>query len=372
MRVRVRAPVGAQDYDVVVERGALRSPEPWLRAARIGGACAIVTDATVAGIYGGELLSAVRATGRTAELVSFPAGESHKTRATWTRVTDALLAAGFGRDACVLALGGGVAGDVGGFVAATYMRGVPVVQIPTTLLAMVDAAIGGKTGVDTPAGKNLVGAFLHPRLVLADPVTLDTLSAATFADGLAEAVKHAAIADAEHLAWIVANAAALRGREPAAIDALIGRSVAIKAAFVAEDPEERAARAALNFGHTLAHALERASDYRLSHGRAVAIGLVAEARIGETLGITARGTAAALVAALAALGLEHALPDLPAERIVAATAGDKKSRAGRVRYTLLERIGSCARTATGEWTHAIDTDAVIAALGMPPNEPAAV
>src|SRR5690606_4159708 len=198
---------------------------------------------------------------------------------------------GFGRDCCVIALGGGVAGDIAGFVAATYMRGVPFVQLPTTLLAMIDASVGGKTGVDTAAGKNLVGAFHAPRIVIIDPLTLRTLPETELRSGLAEAVKHGAILDAAYFDWIADHVDDLLARDHAALEYLIARSVDLKANVVSEDPLESDRRAILNFGHTVGHALERCTNYRLPHGFAVSAGMCAEAALGQAAGFTNRGAA---------------------------------------------------------------------------------
>jgi 3-dehydroquinate synthase len=349
-------------YLVHVARGALAGIARHVQATAAH-SCAVIADSNVAAHYGSSVLQSLRAAGITATLLTFPAGERSKTRETWARLTDELTAAGYGRDSCVIALGGGVTGDLAGFVAATYLRGVPLVQVPTTLLAMVDAAIGGKTGVDTGMGKNLVGAFHHPASVMIDPAVLGTLPAEVLEEGFAEVVKHAAISDAQHFAWVDRNAAALRAGEPATLDALLPVTIAIKARVVTSDPLEHGARAALNFGHTIAHAIERLTDYRLPHGRAVAMGMVAEARIGEVAGVTEPGTATRLAETLARLGLPHQLPDLPPDRIVAATGGDKKSRGRVVRYTLLARIGACARSDGGGWTHAVESAAIAAAIG---------
>ena len=216
--------------------------------------------------------------GRRAHL---PAGRASKTREQWARLTDALLEQGFGRDSGIVALGGGVAGDLAGFVAATYMRGLPYVQVPTTLLAMLDASVGGKTGVDTPQGKNLIGAFHPPAAVIADPLVLGTLPERDFRGGMAEAVKHGLIADAAYFAWMERNADALLRRDQAALTRLVRRSVEIKAEVVSGDEREAGRRAILNAGHTVAHALEHATAYALPHGEAVALGLVAECALAE-------------------------------------------------------------------------------------------
>jgi 3-dehydroquinate synthetase len=255
-----------------------------------------------------------------------------------------------------------VTGDLAGFVAATYMRGIALLQLPTTLLAMIDAAIGGKVGVDTDAGKNLVGAFHAPALVLADTTTLETLRPAVLAEGFAEAVKHAVITDAGQLRWLHDRSSELRRLEPAIVDSLVARSAAVKADVVSCDPHERGVRASLNFGHTIAHALERVTQFSLPHGMAVAIGMVAEARIGEVAGITETGSAATISAVLESLGVPHALPELDVEAIIDATSTDKKARGGRVRYALIEAPGRVAGSDERGWTFAIERRAVRDAL----------
>ena len=321
---------------------------------------AVIADQTVADLYGARLTVGLDAT-----LHTFPAGEAAKSRATWSSLTDQLLAAGLGRDGALVALGGGVAGDLAGFVAATYLRGVPYVQVPTTVLAMVDSSVGGKTGVDAPAGKNLVGAFHQPRLVLADVLTIGTLPARERRAGLVEALKHGAIADAAYFEWLVAMRDALLAAEPESLIEAVARSVTIKADVVGADERERGRRAVLNAGHTLGHALEHATDFRLAHGDAVGIGLVCEARIGERLGVTATGTSAALVDALAAFGLPTTAPKVAADRVRDALAVDKKNRAGTVRIALLERIGTSYQTEPENWTTPVDADLIVDALLRP-------
>ncbi len=323
----------------------------------------IVADSHVADAYAWPLATALREEDVRADVVSFPAGEAHKSRETWAQLTDALLARRLGRDGCIIALGGGVACDLGGFVAATYMRGLPCVQVPTSLLAMIDASIGGKTAVDVPAGKNLVGAFLQPRLVAIDPLALRTLPDRELRGGLAEAVKHGAIADAEYLRWIGASASALLAREPTALAHLIRRSVEIKAAVVQADPLERGVRAILNFGHTVAHAIETLSAWAVPHGYAVAIGMIAEAEIGEAAEVTEPGTADALRTILQGLGLPVALPaGLAPADILGAAATDKKARAARIRYAMLVEPGTTATDRTGAHTIAVDDAIALRAL----------
>jgi len=360
-RISVALPGGA-GYDVLVSAGALAELPALAADAAPAARYPVIADSNVARLYGATARDAFREAGFTADLLSFPAGEASKTRESWSRLTDELLRLDVGRDGCVVALGGGVTGDLAGFVAATYMRGIPLVQAPTSLLAMIDASIGGKTGVDVPAGKNLVGAFHQPRMVVIDPELLATLPESEFRAGLAEAVKHGAIHDAAYLDWVADHADAALDADPAAVRELVIRSVHIKAGFVARDEREAGARQALNFGHTLGHALEQASGWRLPHGHAVATGMVLEAELGEAVSVTEPGTAAALVAACRACGLPTAPPPgLDADVVLHATRADKKARSARVRYTLLARPGEVARS-EGAWTHVVRDDAVRSVL----------
>jgi len=351
-------------YDVVVEAGLLGRLGALVVRAAPAARYAVLADERVAELYGGTVCSALAAAGARADLVPFAAGEARKTVATWAELVDALVRLGVGRDGCVVALGGGVAGDVAGFVAATYLRGIPLVQVPTTLLAMVDASVGGKTGVDTAAGKNLVGAFHQPRLVVADPEVLASLPEAELRAGLAEAVKHGAIADAAYLDGIARDADRLLGRDAGALAALVARSVEIKAEVVAADPWEAGRRASLNFGHTVGHALEALSGYTLPHGHAVAIGMVAEALIGESAGVTEPGTAARLQGVLDRLGLPTGWPaGMDPAAVLAQSGRDKKVRAGRIRYAMIARVGVAARTGAGEWTVEVPDQVAAEALG---------
>jgi 3-dehydroquinate synthase len=343
-------------YEVLVGPGALaRLPETLSRACPAA-RYAVIADAAVAARYGTRVRELA---GRVApcSVFTFPAGEWNKTREQWAGLSDALLAAGLGRDGAVIALGGGVTGDLAGFVAATYLRGIPYVQVPTTVLAMIDSSVGGKTGVDTPHGKNLVGAFHQPRAVVADVDTLETLPPPHLAAGLAEAFKHGAIADAAYFARLRSLREALLAHDPAAWLDAVSRSVEIKAAVVAEDEREQGRRAVLNFGHTVAHAIEARSGYETLHGEAVAIGMAAESRLGERVGITRAGVAASVVESLKAFGLPTELP-VPASELIRAMSYDKKGRAGTVRFALLERLGCAACGPGGEWTFEVALEAL--------------
>ncbi len=365
-RVRVAVPDAATaGYEVAVGAGLLSRLGELIAEAAAAHRYAIITDDNVAPHWLDRAITAIsRATGSDPLTRVIPSGEASKTRDQWAELTDWLLAAGAGRDTTVVALGGGVVGDLAGFAAATYMRGVPVVQVPTTLLAMVDASIGGKTGVDTPVGKNLVGAFHHPALVIADPATLATLPAVHQRAGMAEVIKHGAIADA---AWFrlaaglgaAIHQAAVQGQAfeftGSQVVAAVERSVAIKAEVVGADPREQGRRQVLNAGHTVAHALERETSYGLLHGEAVAIGLVAEARLGERAGITRTGTAEALVAALGGSGLPTEIPrGLDSGRLWEAMQVDKKGRGGRVAFSLLDEVGVAHGGDAEGWSVSLD------------------
>ena len=350
-------------YSVTIEPGSLAEVGDRARALAPAHRVAIITDTTVGRLYGDRI---ARQFGAPVPRIEMPSGEQHKTRATWADLTDRLLAAGFGRDTLIIALGGGVVGDLAGFVAATFLRGVPYLQLPTTLLAMVDAAVGGKTGVDTPAGKNLVGAFHQPAGVLADPEALETLPAQHLRAGLAEMIKHGAIADASYFDRVLTALPALTASGTQAscgtLAALIARSVEIKAQVVGRDEREAGLRAVLNFGHTLGHAIESASGYAIAHGEAVASGMVLEARLAERLGVARRGTAERIQQAVAAAGLPTGRPAaLTPEQIVHAARADKKARGGLVRYALPARIGAMAGEGSG-WTVAVEDSLVLEVL----------
>lgn len=337
-------------YAVTVRTGAIELLAPLLAERFAEHRAVLIADETVAAAIDSPLPQL--------PLFTFAAGESHKSRESWSRLTDQLLEARFDRRTVVIALGGGVTTDLAGFVAATFLRGVPWVAVPTTTLGMIDAAVGGKTGVDTPAGKNLVGAFHPPAAVLCDPALLASLPDRSFREGLAEAVKHAATLDARYGQWMLEHAAAILARDPAVLVPLIHRSVELKGEIVSADEREGDRRAILNAGHTLAHALERATDYRMPHGEAVAIGLVAEARVAETMGIAAPGTAATIAALLEALQLPTTIPrGLDPAVLRAAMAADKKNRDGSVHAALVRGFGAMSHRGA-EWSQPLDLDAL--------------
>lgn len=300
----------------------------------------VVSDRNVARLYGEDMVRVLARGGVRAQLLTFPAGERSKTREVKAKLEDRLLEAGFGRDGVIVALGGGVTGDLAGFLAATWHRGVPVIQAPTTLSAMIDSSIGGKVGVDHPRAKNLVGAFHAPLAVYADTSTLATLSERDLRSGLAEAVKCGAIADAALFELIEEDRRAILDRRSASLARLVARAAQIKARIVSRDERESGRRMLLNFGHTIGHALETASDFRLRHGEAVSIGMVLESRISLLLGLTEESWVGRIEALLQSLGLPVEPPGRASLRaILSATRHDKKVRNGVVRYVLPAALG---------------------------------
>ena len=338
----IRVPLIEQrdaSYDILIEAGLVRQLDAILKKYCPAAGYAVISDSHVGKLYGEEIVKQLSGTGCRAELLTFPAGESSKTRETWASLSDQMLAAQLGRDSAVIALGGGVVNDVAGFVAATYLRGVPLVQVPTSLLAMIDSSIGGKTGVDVPAGKNLLGAFHQPRVVIADPDLLGSLASVQLAAGLAEAVKHGVIADGDYFAFLEAEYAALFAKHAPALERLVRRSVEIKAAVVAQDERERGRRAILNFGHTVGHAIEAATG--MLHGEAVGLGLVAACRVSSAIAGTRRDLEHEVVAALRASGLPGELDPYLTDEILARVQVDKKRIGANLKFIVIREVGVC-------------------------------
>ena len=302
---------------------------------------AIVTNATVAPLYADRFAAALESVGVGTVRVVVPDGEAHKDWATLNLVFDALLGCRCDRATAIVALGGGVVGDLAGFAAATYQRGVPFVQVPTTLLAQVDSSVGGKTAINHPLGKNMIGAFHQPLVVIADTDTLATLPARELRAGLAEVIKHGAMRDAAFFGWLEANIEALLALDGAALAHAVKRSVEIKAEIVALDERETAERALLNFGHTFGHAIEAGLGFgRWLHGEAIGAGMVMAADLSVRLGMLDAAAAERLRALLARTGLPVAGPDLGPDRYVELMSVDKKAAAGRIRFILLDGIGT--------------------------------
>jgi 3-dehydroquinate synthase len=340
-RRTVRVDLGSRSYDVVVGAGAIGEVGEAVRALGDPGPVILVTNPTVAAIYATGVRDSLEASGLTASQVEIPDGERHKTFSAVERIHEAALGFGADRSAVVVALGGGVVGDVAGFAAATLFRGVRVVMLPTTLLAQVDSSVGGKTGVNRPEGKNLVGAFHQPSVVLADTATLSTLPPREYRAGMAEVVKYGIIRDPELFALLEERAASLGEADADALVEIVARSVAIKARVVEADEHEGGLRRVLNHGHTIGHAIEKVTRYeRYLHGEAVAIGMVCAARMSENLGYSEAAATARIESLLKSFGLETAIPDdLDRRAIVDAVAFDKKVRRDKVAFVVNEGIG---------------------------------
>lgn len=319
------------EYPILIEPGLLNSIGDMASKAWLGNKAMIVTDSNVAPLYLESCCASLAQAGIEAHTEVVPCGEQSKNLVTLSQLYTAFHAAGLSRTDGVIALGGGMIGDLTGFAAATYLRGLPLMQVPTTLLAQVDAAIGGKTAIDMPFGKNMVGAFYPPRVVVIDSTTLTTLAPLHLAAGMAEVIKYGCILDAELFASI----------ENASIEqqAIIQRCAHIKAAIVAQDEQDTGQRMLLNFGHTIGHAIEKATGFdRYTHGEAVAIGMVAAVRIGEALGITSTKVQERLIRVLNMWELPTELPLPPAE-ILSALSADKKQLGGKIHFVLVSAIG---------------------------------
>lgn len=353
--IRVTVAGAGADYQVFVGQGLLARLPALLREHCPAHRYVVIADHKVAELHGAALMSALA--GVEPQLLTFPSGEWNKTREQWADLSDRMLKAGIGRDGAVLAFGGGVAGDLAGFVAATWLRGIPVVQLPTSLLAMIDSSIGGKTGLDVPGAKNMIGAFHQPRLVVADIGYLATLPRAHIAAGLAEAIKHGVIRDAGYF-QLLGDATPCLARDLGHLEAVVRRSIEIKAAVVAADERETGVRAILNFGHTVGHAVEALSGFDLLHGEAVAIGMAVEAGIAEAGGLGAAGLRATIVATLERYSLPSVVPaGLTSDAILELMHTDKKARGGRMRLALPRDIGTMAQSGDGAWT--VEADAAV-------------
>jgi 3-dehydroquinate synthase len=331
--------LGERSYPILIGRGLLDQGE-WVAQVLRSPKVALITNETVGPLYQARLTRALTDRGIQVIPIVLPDGEAYKTLATLEQVFDGLLSAHCDRSTTVVALGGGVIGDMAGFAAATYQRGVDFVQIPTTLLAQVDSSVGGKTAVNHPLGKNMIGAFHQPRLVLADTDTLGTLPDRELKAGLAEVIKYGLIRDAAFFDWLEASMDGLLERTPELLSEAIERSCDNKARIVAEDETERGVRALLNLGHTFGHAIEAGLGYgEWLHGEAVGAGMVMAARLSERLGFLDAALADRAVALIARAGLPVVGPALGAERYLELMAHDKKVDAGRLRLVLLRAIG---------------------------------
>jgi len=339
--MNVSVNLGSQSYSIVVEAGALASVGERLRAVVSGRRAALLTDAGIRRLHGAPVVASLEAAGFSVTVIEVPEGETAKTLAVAEQCWDRLLTAGLDRSSTVLGLGGGAVGDLAGFVAATYMRGLNFVTLPTTILAQVDASVGGKTAIDHPKAKNLIGAFHQPRLVVVDPAVVRTLPEREFRSGLAEIVKHGIVLERAYFDEVERDAGRLLGRELAVLERIIAGSCRLKAAVIERDPEEKSdLRFALNYGHTIGHALEAASGFtRWTHGEAVALGIVAEARLARRLKLADDATVEPQERLLAALGLPVRTGAVDVDGVLGAMTHDKKARDGRVPFVLSPRLG---------------------------------
>jgi 3-dehydroquinate synthase len=300
----------------------------------------VITDDCVGGLYGQKILSGLKDIGLHASLIEFPAGEVSKNINTVIHLAEKLMESGADRETCLIALGGGVVGDIVGFVASIFMRSVPYIQIPTTLVAQVDSSIGGKTGIDLPHGKNLLGTFYQPRAVFANLNFLDTLPEKEFNNGLAEIIKYGIIDDEKMFRTLETNMEAIKSKDPKLLLGLVENCCQIKKSIVEIDEKEQGLRRILNFGHTLGHALEAVSDYAITHGEGVALGMIAAARISEKLKYLDSSETKRIEALILEAGLPVKIPkDLDSDKIIARLKTDKKKKGDIIHFVLLKKIG---------------------------------
>jgi 3-dehydroquinate synthase len=341
MRTRVPVALGERSYDILIGAGVLAEAEAALQPLQLGHRGAIITDSTVAPLFAGKLRDQFRAAGCETALCIVPAGEKSKNLDQVAALYNQLLDAGLDRKSFVLALGGGVVGDLAGYVAATFLRGIPFIQVPTTLLAQVDSSVGGKVGVNLPRGKNLVGAFYQPRLVLVDTKTLVTLPLREYRAGLAEVIKYGIIYDAGLFAQLETQADWVLAKDLSVMEKIIARCCEIKAEVVSKDEREDGLRAILNFGHTIGHAIEAVTHYGdYLHGEAIAIGMVCAIRLSERRGHLSAAETKRIAALFERYGFDLKLKSANFDALLGAMKLDKKAREGKIRFVLAKKIGS--------------------------------
>ena len=341
--IKVKIELGKNSYDIYIGSGLLPRVGLWLKEKNFSGKAVIITDTIVRGLYTDVLERSLANAGFSVTVLEVPPGEEQKSLATAGGLYQKLAEAFIERTSPILALGGGVIGDLAGFVAATYMRGVPLVQVPTTLLAMADSSIGGKTGVDHGALKNMIGAFYQPSLVVADVDTLKTLPREELSNGMAEVIKHAAIKDRGFFTFLEENMELAVSLNPKILGNILEKNVRIKASVVEADEKESDLRRILNYGHTIGHAVEAVTDFKIKHGQAVAIGMVAAAKISQRLGILQEQDAIKLEAVIGQAGLPVRLPQLnldEKEKLLDIIRHDKKVLDGKIRFVLLKSLGN--------------------------------
>jgi 3-dehydroquinate synthase len=336
---RVAIDLGDRSYDIVIGQQLLADAQTWADLPKATSAW-VVTNDTVAPLYAERLKAALSAKYAKVDVVVLPDGESHKDWQTLNLIFDALLGKGADRKAVLYALGGGVIGDMTGFAAACYMRGVPFVQVPTTLLAQVDSSVGGKTAINHPIGKNMIGAFYQPQRVVCDLDTLNTLPPRELSTGLAEVIKYGPIADMQFFDWIEANLDALMARDPAALAHAVKRSCEIKAWVVSQDEREGGIRAILNFGHTFGHAIEAGLGFgEWLHGEAVGCGMVMAANLSQRLGLVDAAFVSRLTTLIQRAGLPTVGPKLGVDEYLHHMRVDKKAEAGEIKFVLIDQPG---------------------------------
>lgn len=341
---KVKVALGSKSYQVYIGSGLLAQTGNWLNENGFSGKLVMITDPTVNKLYGETLSRGLTNDGYTVSTLLVPEGEEQKSLETAGRLYRELTRSRAERTTPILALGGGVIGDLAGFVAATYLRGVPLVQIPTTLLAQVDSSVGGKVAVNHGQLKNMIGAFYQPRLVLADINTLKTLPAEELANGLAEVIKSAAIRDEKFFAFLEENLDRIKALDEKALEEIIFQSVKVKAEVVEKDEMDSGLRNILNYGHTIGHAIESVSGFNVGHGKAVAIGMMAAARISNQMGMLDENEVVRLKKVIEQAGLPTKMPDFKLEEIMQAMEHDKKIRQDKVRFVLLKSIGNVFTT----------------------------
>ncbi|HUM18496.1 MAG TPA: 3-dehydroquinate synthase [Candidatus Nitrosotalea sp.] len=339
--IEITVNLGPRSYPILVGAGILATVGSELAKRKVGRKAVLVTDPGIAALHGEPVVESLRQAGFDTVQVTVPTGEEAKRLEIASGLWDRLLDVACDRTSTVVALGGGAVGDLAGFVAATYMRGMNFVQVPTTLLAQVDASIGGKTAIDHPRGKNLIGAFYQPRVVIVDPVTLTTLPDREFRSGLAEVIKHGIVLDAAYFRELEAGIPPLLARDLPTLERVVAGSCRLKAQVVERDEQEAELRWVLNYGHTIGHALEAATGFRRwAHGEAVSLGIVAESRLAKRLGIGSADTADRQVRLLSAVGLPVKGLQVDPTTVMDALTRDKKSRDGSVSFVFAPEIGS--------------------------------
>ncbi len=360
MKLKVSIPAFRGPYEVEIRYGALQWLPQYLPS--LASRFAIITDDRIASLHGESLKQTLSTAGLRVDLFAFPNGENNKTRETKEKLENQLFEKGFGRDTCVIALGGGVVTDLVGFLAATYCRGVPLVIVPTSLMGMVDASIGGKTGVNVPFGKNMIGCLYQPNKTVIDPSLLKTLSKREFSSGTVEMIKHGLIADRDYFEFLEKSVKSLLALQPETVEKAISESIRIKKEIVEEDINDQGKRHLLNFGHTVGHALEKVSHFAFSHGEAVAIGILAESHLAMQMGLLKTMDFDRIQKILTKYELPLKMPKgFSIQTVFDALSADKKALKGKARFVLINGLGSPC-TYEGTYCTTVDDAVVKSAL----------